>query len=202
MKKDMPARDARKFLSPMKNIDVMRIYYCYQIGSTFVQLGFMERKIIHAMAMCDRIKLLGKEAPAFHNIVERHAQLTSSTLGNLIIILSKHTIQQADLDYLKWVKTKRDFFVHRFFVNEDWPGDRSEQQIRLLCRQLLYLEHIFNRAHTRIWKILGRANLMEYHDLGQDGAMVMNPATREEDAWFTELAIAAIRDRASRQRGR
>jgi hypothetical protein len=36
VEKDMPAQKVRKFLSPKRNVDVMRIYYCYQLGSTFV----------------------------------------------------------------------------------------------------------------------------------------------------------------------
>jgi hypothetical protein len=55
--KDMPARKVRKFLSPKRNVDVMRMYYCYQLGSTFVSLGLMETRIVTAMMTCDRIKL-------------------------------------------------------------------------------------------------------------------------------------------------
>jgi hypothetical protein len=207
MEKDIPVRKVRKFLSPQRNIDIMRIYYCYQIGSTFVNLGLMENTIIQAMAMCDRIELskaLQDDAPAWQRIVERHSQLQSSTLGNLIAIMSKHGIGQADLTYLKWVKDKRDFFVHRFFHDEPWPGDLSEGSIRVLCRRLLYLEHVFNRAGNRIWKIFGRAGLMEYHDLGEDGAVVMNVGTLvgEGESWLKELALAEVRRHARDRRGR
>jgi hypothetical protein len=167
----------------------------------------MENTIIQAMAMCDRIKLskaLQDDAPAWQRIVERHSQLQSSTLGNLIAIMSKHDIGQADLTYLKWVKDKRDFFVHRFFHDEPWPGDLSEGSIRVLCRRLLYLEHVFNRAGNRIWKIFGRAGLMEYHDLGEDGAVVMNIGTLagEGESWLKELALAEVRRHARDRRGR
>ena len=57
MDKNIPAGKVRRFLSPKRNVDVMRIYYCYQLGSTFVSLGLLERRIITAMVMCDRIKL-------------------------------------------------------------------------------------------------------------------------------------------------
>jgi hypothetical protein len=39
VEKDVPARKVRKFLSPKRDVDVMRIYYCYQLGSTFVYSG-------------------------------------------------------------------------------------------------------------------------------------------------------------------
>jgi len=76
MEKNMAVAKIRKFLSPKRNIDSLRIYYCYQIGSTFVSLGLMETTIIHAMAMCDRIKLsnaLQDDAPVWERIVERHS---------------------------------------------------------------------------------------------------------------------------------
>ena len=177
----------------------MRVYYCYQIGSTFVSLGLMESTIIDAMATCDRIKLakaLLSDSPAWQRMVEKHSQLQSSTLGNLIGILSKHGVNQADLNYLRWVKRKRDFFVHRFFVHGAWPGELPEDAIRVLCRRLLYLEHIFRRAGHRIWRIFGRADLMEVNDLGEDGAIIMNIGTLEDEGWLKELAFAAVRQRA------
>lgn len=186
------------------NIDVVRIYYCYQIGSTQIQLGLMETTIVHAMALCDRIRLskvLQEDAPAFRYIVERHTQLQSSTLGNLIAILSKHGIGEADLAYLKWVKQKRDFFVHRFWHEEPWPGDLSEHVLRVLCRRLLYLDHIFQRAGNRIWRIFARAGLMARIDLGEDGAVIMNVDLQpDEPEWLREWAIDVVRQRARSRR--
>jgi hypothetical protein len=57
VEKGMPAGKVRKFLSPKRDVDAMRIYYCYQLGSTFVSLGLMETRIVTAMMTCDRIKL-------------------------------------------------------------------------------------------------------------------------------------------------
>lgn len=105
----------------------------------------METTIIHAMAMCDKIKLsniLQEDAAAFRHIVERHVELRTSTLGNLVTVLSKHGVGGRDLHYLKWVKEKRDFFVHRFYHDEPWPGDLGESALRALCRRLLYLDHV------------------------------------------------------------
>jgi hypothetical protein len=105
VEKDIPVRKIREFLSPKRNIDIVRIYYCYQIGSTYLQLGLMETTIIHTMAMCDRIKLtkvLQEDASAFQHIVERHAELQTSTLGSLITVLAKHGIGKTELAYLKW----------------------------------------------------------------------------------------------------
>ncbi len=206
MNKNIPASAIRKFLSPPANIDVFRIYYCYQVGSTFISLNSMENTIIDAMAMCDRIRLenaLQDDAPAWRRIIERYKRFKSSTLGNLITILSKHGLNQADLNYLKWVKNKRDFFVHRFFHNGRWPGDLPEDAMRVLCRRLLYLEHIFHRAGYRIWKIFARAKLLKYQDLGEDGAFISNIEMFEgEEPWMQELAVAAVRDRARAERGR
>jgi hypothetical protein len=149
MKKNMPIAKVRKFLSPKEDIDVLRVYYCYQIGSTFVNLALMENTIIHGMMMCDRIKVskrLEEDAPAWERLAQRTDHLQSSTLGNLVGILCRHGLHETDASYLKWVKEKRDFFIHRFFHNEPYPGDLVGPAIRTLCRRLLYLERIFQRA--------------------------------------------------------
>jgi hypothetical protein len=204
VKKDMPPRKVRKFLSPKRNVDVMRIYYCYQLGSTFVSLGLMETRIVTAMMMCDRIKLakvIQDDVPFWDSIAARHTQLQSSTLGNLLTILSKHNIAEADLAYLRWVVAKRNFFIHRFFEMEAWPGDLSEQGARVMSRRLLYLEHIFRRAENRIYRIFQRAGLVELTDLGEDGYMVMNVgALSGELAWLNDLAVEVTRRHARRRR--
>lgn len=204
MKKRTSVSTIRNFLSPQKDVDAMRVYYCYQIGSTFVNLSLMENTIVHAMAMCDAIKVskaLQEDAPVWQRMIEKNSQLQSSTLGTLVGILSKHGIGGADLQYLKWVKEKRDFFIHRFFHDEPWPGDLSEAAIRMLCRRLLYLEVIFCRATDRIWKIFCRAGLMEYHDLGENGTVMMNVGVLDGgDAWLKELALAEVSRRAQKRR--
>jgi hypothetical protein len=155
----------------------MRIHYCYQIGSTFTNLGLMEDSIVRAMSMCDRIKLatfLGADASNWARMEAKTGQLRDSTLGILIAILSKHDVPANDIGYLKWIKAKRDFFVHRFFGEGAWPGDLDEAAIDIMCRRLLYLEIIFRRASHAIWRIFGRAGLVECQDLGTDGYLIMN----------------------------
>lgn len=203
-RKKISARQIRKFFSTDSDTDVFRIYYCYQIGSTFIGLSLMETTIIAAMTMCDKIKVtkaLGEDMKAWENIIERQSHLQNSTLGNLIGILSKHEIGGRDMDYLKWVKDKRDFFIHRYFRSEPWPGDLSINDIRILNRQLFYLDIIFHRATNKIYKILARAGLVEYYDLGGDGALIANVGSfASENAWLQDLAVSAIRDRAARTR--
>jgi hypothetical protein len=184
MRRKISAQSIRSFLATRGDADVHRIHYCYQIGSTFVNLALMEDTIINAMSICDRIKVasvLGSDTSRWNRLMDKTKQLQSSTLGNLIAILSKHSISQSDLNYLRWVKQKRDYFVHRFFQRGDWPGDLNDEQIYHLCRTLLYLERIFIRASHRIWLIFGRANLMIYQDLGKDGALMINPDMFKND---------------------
>ena len=200
----MPVRTVRKFLSPKRDLDVMRIYYCYQLGSTFVSLGLMETRIVTAMMMCDRIKLaklIHDDVPSWDSIAARHAQLQSSTLGNLLTILAKHHIAESDLKYLRWVATKRNFFIHRFFETEAWPGDLSEHGVRVMSRRLLYLEHIFRRAASRIYRIFQRAGLVEITDLGEDGSLIMNVgALSGELAWLNDFVVEATRRHAQTRR--
>jgi hypothetical protein len=193
VEKNMPARKVRKFLSPKRDVDVMRVYYCYQLGSTFVSLGLMEARIVTAMMTCDRIKLakvIQDDVPFWNSIAARHAQLQSSTLGNLLTILSKHNVAEADLAYLRWVVAKRNFFIHRFFERGAWPGDLSERGVRVMSRRLLYLEHIFRRAENRVYRIFQRAGLVEIMDLGEDGSLIMNiGALSGEPAWLKDLTV-------------
>ena len=203
MERNIPVSKVRKILTPRKNVDVLRVYYCYQVGSTFLNLGLMETTLVMAMATCDRIKVaqvLQDDAPAFHHIVERHAHLRSSTLGNLITLLSKHAIIADDLAYLRWVKTKRDYFIHRFYNDEPWPGDLGEHALRVLCRRLTYLEYIFMRAGNRVYKIFSRAGLMQLHDLGEDGFVAMNVNSLIDAPGLKELLIDEVRRRARSRR--
>lgn len=173
----LTAGTLRKFLELRGDLEIERIHYCYQLGSTFVNLALMEDTIINAMAMCDRINvagLLGTDAPAWKRMQQKNDKLRSSTLGNLITILAKHDIQDADLAYLRWVKAKRDFFIHHFFREHQWPGDLDVASITRMCRRLLYLELAFSRASRRIWKIFENAGLLTYVDLGESGALLIN----------------------------
>ena len=76
--------------------------------------------------MCNRIKipnLLGPDAPAWKRMQEKTDKLRDVTLGNLIVLLAKHGVSQPELCYLRWVKKKRDYFVHRLFNENHWPGE-------------------------------------------------------------------------------
>jgi hypothetical protein len=184
MRTPLTASTFREFLRERGDLEVLRVHYCYQIGSTFVNLAVMEGTIISAMSSCDRIKvanLLGPDASNWQRLVNKTSALQSSTLGNLISILSRHEISREDLTYLKWVKAKRDFFIHRFFHRGEWPGELEGGEIDAACRKLLYLEIIFRRASRRIWHIFARSNLMTLHDLGSDGIVMTNLGLFEEN---------------------
>jgi hypothetical protein len=147
-------------------------------------------------------KVLDEDVPAWQHIVERQSHLQSSTLGNLIAILSKYNIREEDLSYLKWVKEKRDFFI-RFFNNFNWPGDLPSEAIVVQCRRLRFSEYVYTRASRRIYKIFSRAGLVEYIDLGGDGALIANiGALESEPDWLKDFAVAAVRYRASTRRNR
>jgi hypothetical protein len=66
---------------------------------------------------------------------------------------------------------------------------------------MLYLEHVFRRAGNRIYKIFKRAGLVEYMDLGEDGALVMNVGSLTgENAWPDDLVVAEVRRHARTRR--
>lgn len=88
---------------------------------------------------------------------------------------------QDRLLYLRWVKSKRDLFIHRWFDGALWPGEvAAEDQYGVVHRQLLYLEHVFRRASDRIWNVLASASLLHIDNLGQDGKLITNVGLWDE----------------------
>ncbi len=150
-------------LEQLSDIDLLRAHYCYQIGSTFVACALLEDSVVTSMLICDEVKIahvLGADLSKWEELVVKQKHLHASTLGSLISLLAKHGILPSDLAYLRWLKSKRDFFVHRFFQTGPWPGDLDEQQIDGVCRTLGALEIIFRRGAERIIPIFGRAKLI------------------------------------------
>jgi hypothetical protein len=171
------AQEVRREICTMSDLDVTRFYYCYEIGSTFTALSLMESDVISAMLVCNKVKLnskLGEDIEKWQDIAEKQKLLQDSTLGSLIAILSKHSLLPGDLSYLRWIKQKRDFFIHRFFNIGCWPGEMNVWHINSLIRTLRYLQLSFMRASRKIWKIFVRAGLMQAIDLGPSGAIMMN----------------------------
>lgn len=174
----MSAAAFREFLKQRDDLDALRVHYCYQIGSTFTSLALMEDTIINAMLMCNQIQVssvLGPDLQKWEKFLEKQKYLQDSTLGNLISLLSRHGINADDLRYLRWLKNKRDFFVHRLFHKGRWPGELTTDDAEPLRRRLLYLEKIFVRAQNRIWDVFARAGLLHRIDLNEGGSLILNP---------------------------
>ena len=171
------AREIKSDLGSMSDLDLARYYYCYEIGSTFAAVSLMESGAIDAMLMCNKVNLnskLGTDAKKWQEIAAKQKLLQDSTLGTLIEILSKHNLLSNDLEYLRWIKKKRDFFIHRFFNNGCWPAELHERHINSLVRTLRYLQLLFRRASLRIWNIFVRAGLMLAIDLSAGGTIMLN----------------------------
>ena len=167
MKRDLSSAVYRRLIETLKGDDLIRVAYCYQIGSTFVSMSQLEDMIINLMLTCDKVKIQAKLEDTAENVeilLAKRDKLHASTLGNLIDILSKHDLSERDSRYLKWVKEKRDFFVHRLFRSGAWPGDLDQDECVSMIRQLGYLEIIFRRATDRIAPILDRSGLIGFID--------------------------------------
>jgi len=177
MEHDFSPATLRRQIKHLSDLDLVRTRYCYQIGSTFVACALLEDSVITSMLICDRVKIasaLREDAPRWEQMLAKHKHLQDSTLGSLISLLAKHSITPADLNYLRWLKTKRDFFIHRFFHTGPWPGDLDERQIDQVCRTLGALEILFHRGSGRMVQILGRAGLMRVETLAE-GYLAFNP---------------------------
>jgi hypothetical protein len=133
--------------------------------------------LINAMLMCDHIKLkekLGDDAEKWELFLSRKNDLQGSTLGNLIKILEANEISAKDIRYLRWIKNKRDYFVHRLFHDGAWPGDLDEEKCQFMIRRLLAIQHWLHRAERNIWSIFERAKFVELQHFADGGILVMN----------------------------
>ena len=161
----------------MDEISFARFLYCQQMSSVFMAVHLLEHAIIDAMMMCDEIRvkeILREDAEVWQKYLEKRKNLEASTLGSLIKILGRHKISASDLNYLRWIKDKRDFFVHRFFHEGGWPGDLDKEGCDFLRRRLLAIQTWLSRTKKRVRYILQRAGLLIILDLGEDGFLVEN----------------------------
>ncbi len=194
----------RKLIKTDKYEDVVRIYYCYQIGSAFLSLGLLETNLISAMAMCSKIDVsrkFGNDAGSWDDIVKKHENLKNSTIGSLISIIEKSASENEKIGYLRYLKSKRDYFIHRLYHIGPWPGDLRDEEVVVLCRRLLYLDHIFRRGAQRVFPLFAELGLLKIIPLGEDGSLMMDvDAVSQHGSWIQELAIEATRQRAARLR--
>ncbi|WP_156361841.1 hypothetical protein [Sphingomonas sp. Leaf343] len=133
--------------------------------------------LISAMHMCDRVKLrkaLGPDQGAWERSVAKKALLEGSTLGSLIKILERQNVDHADIAYLRWIKDKRDYFVHRLFHEGAWPGEMDEHECQLMRRRLIAIQLWLERGERNIWVIFKRAGFVELDLLSDGGLLAMN----------------------------
>ena len=160
----------------MLDIDFARFLYCQHIASTHLAVGQFEDMLISAMLMCDRVKLekaLGADMKRWQKMLMKHRLLKDSTVGSLIKILARHNVAEADIAYLKWIKDKRDYFVHRLFHDGAWPGDLDIDGCRIMMRRLMAIQLWLQRAQRQIWLIFERAGFVELDRL-EGGILATN----------------------------
>lgn len=167
-----------EIIDGMSDLDFARFLYCQEMAGTYLAVGKFEDMLISAMHMCDRVRLekaLGTDVDRWAQTLAKRALLQDSTLGSLITILERHNVAAGDIRYLRWIKEKRDYFIHRLFHEGAWPGDLDEQSCRLMTRRLLAIQSWLSRAERNIWLIFERAGLVELARFEGDGLLVINP---------------------------
>jgi hypothetical protein len=158
----------------MSDLDVARFLYCQEMAGTYLAVGKFEDMLVSAMHMCDGLKVekvLGSDKSRWERSLAKRALLQGSTLGSLIKILERHSVHEADIGYLRWIKDKRDYFVHRLFHAGAWPGDMDEGGCRFMTRRLIAMQPRLSRAERNIWSIFERAGLVELDRL-EDGSLL------------------------------
>lgn len=167
----------KAIIGSMSDLDVARFLYCQEMAGAYLAVAKFERMLISAMHMCDQLtlqKALGPDQDAWARSAAKKAQLEGSTLGSLIKILERHDVDEADIAYLRWIKDKRDYFVHRIFHEDMWPGDLDEDGCRLMRRRLIAIQLWLERGERNIWLIFERAGFVELGRLGDGGFLAMN----------------------------
>lgn len=161
----------------MDDIDFDRLMYCQHIAATHLAVGQFEEILISAMLMCNRVRIekaLGSDMERWQQLLTKRNLLKGSTIGSLIKILERHGIDAVDIAYLKWVKDKRDYFVHRLFHDGAWPGDLNRDGCRVMTRRLLAIQKWLQRAGDRIWRVFENAGFLHLQRVG-GGYLASNP---------------------------
>ncbi|MEP6150226.1 MAG: hypothetical protein ABJ201_22595, partial [Nisaea sp.] len=182
---DLTKVQLAELIHGMSDLDVARLLYCQEIAGAYLAVASFEETLITAMLMCDLVKIkkvLGSDSDNWQNILSKKTLLQDSTLGSLINILEKHDINQHDINYLRWMKNKRDYFIHRLFHDGDWPGNLDEESCRIMSRRLLAIQMWMTRASHRIWPIFERAGLYEIKYLRDGSILAFNRDLFENDA--------------------
>lgn len=167
----------RAILDEASDLDVARFLYCQEMAGTYLAVGRFETSLILTMQMYDRVKLrkaLGADHDAVVRLFDEQTRLQGSTLGSLITILEQHGIATADIAYLRWLKDKRDYFVHRLFHEHAWPGDLDEDACRFMQRRLLAIQLWLERGERNIRRIFERAGFLDLDCLADGRFLAMN----------------------------
>jgi hypothetical protein len=173
-KPNLTKAELRDIIERMSESDIARFLYFQEMAGAYLAVGKFEDMLVSAMHMCDRVKLekvLGADWGRWEQSLAKRALLQGSTLGSLIKILERHGLHEADIGYLKWIKDKRDYFVHRLFHDGVWPGDLDEEGCRFMTRRLIAIQLWLSRAERNIWLIFERAGLVELARL-KDGSLL------------------------------
>ena len=197
---DLTKAQLRDIVDGMSELDVARYLYCQEMAGTYLAVGKFEDMLISAMHMCDRVKLLralGSDEDRWQRSLAKQALLQGSTLGSLIKILERHGVFAADIAYLKWIKEKRDYFVHRLFHDGAWPGDLDEDGCRFMTRRLLAIQIWLSRAERNVWSIFERASFVVLKRFEDDGFLAVNMGIYDELEMETEELAAIVPDDTS-----
>ncbi|HEX8900342.1 hypothetical protein [Vitreimonas sp.] len=174
----------RALIGAMSDSDFARFLYCQHMAATFMAVAKFENMVVSAILICDDMKVgkTDRAADAGSELIRRHNALNASTLGSMIGILEKHNVPLTDISYLKWLKNKRDHFVHRLFQSGAWPGDLDQEGCRIMIRQLIAIQRWLERGEQQIWRILERAGFVDV-DRCEGGLLVSNVKLNDPNFW-------------------
>jgi hypothetical protein len=163
-------------------VQFSKIYYCFYFGNVYVQLSLLEQTIMDALLMCNKfddvLRVSGGNA---QELIRKQRILHASTLGSLLKYMEQGGVRREGLSYLRYLKDRRDLFIHNFFHSHAWPGDLRYQDAEVHIRRLRFLELTFARGVNRIWKVLSDSGHFVRVDLGADGAILYNTDMFESD---------------------
>lgn len=170
------SQELSELIANFDDDDAVRFTYTVLLGRVFSSISMLEDSVVSALWFANRIEVRGLDPSfgSFDEHMKKRDTLQQMTFGNLIKVLESNAACGADLSYLNFVKRQRDYFVHRFFIDNPAPGDLTIHGAETVFRKLRYLEIVFWRASRRVWLVLGSNGYAQVTDLGPSGLLVMN----------------------------
>ncbi len=142
--------------------DRLPVVLTLQIGRLFCSISLLETTTYGLL-----VSALAREK----NFREVLLTLERSTFGQLVSKIEKTGVSNKGTNYLKSIRDLRNHVVHGLFREIPFPGDPKldEQRVSAIVSRLEKYQAHFGFAERNLWRLMVRAGVFEFVDLGESG---------------------------------